>query len=66
MMSLTLNVIFIALNIVQTSDDSSCEYRYDVVSLNDLNYAIIDHFDDSIIIKGIDSNSYHNADVKIR
>lgn len=71
---LIANLIFIGLFILDyvDKDDSSNSptqdevyQRYDVVSLNDNNYVIIDHLNNSITLKGIASNSYSSDDISI-
>jgi hypothetical protein len=66
--SLFVNVLLVSTYLFKNieQENNSFIYRYDVVSLNDHNYAIIDNINETIIIKGIDSNSYNNEEVKIR
>ena len=66
--SFAFNILFLSLNFIKNNELSinGFNYRYDVVSLNDNNYAIIDNVDETIIIKGIDSNSYNNNEIKVR
>jgi hypothetical protein len=71
---LIANLVFIGLFILDyiDKDDSSNNstqdevyQRYEVVSLNDNNYVIIDHLNNSITLKGIASNSYSSDDISI-